>query len=108
MLTITSARDLALALRSDRPPQLLDVRRKPAFEDSRKIIVGASWRNPDDIDHWMRDLDPSLPVVVYCAHGQQVSQTCARQLAQAGFTVAYLDGGFEHWVASDLPIIEIS
>lgn len=104
MTTTISANDLALALRGALPPQLIDVRRKPALDESGKIIVGASWRNPDDIENWMHDIDASLPVVVYCVHGRQVSQTCALHLAEAGFTVSYLDGGFEGWLASDLPI----
>lgn len=105
MLTAISSNDLAIALRSDMPPQLVDVRRKFAFDHSGKMVAGASWRNSENIDNWMHELDAARPVVVYCAHGHELSQTCALHLAQTGFVATYLDGGFEQWVASGLPVI---
>ncbi|WP_442873322.1 hypothetical protein [Cupriavidus sp. USMAA2-4] len=43
------SRELAAALQALDSPQLIDVRRKAAFDASDQIITGAIWRNPDDL-----------------------------------------------------------
>lgn len=97
--------DLIQAVQAKPSVQIVDVRRKPVFEASDRMIAGASWCNPEKISEWMTVLDPSRPVVVYCAHGHQVSQGCAAELQNAGFQVAYLDGGFEQWAAQGQLVI---
>ncbi|ABO54656.1 MAG: rhodanese family chromate resistance protein ChrE [Burkholderia contaminans] len=99
-----SSRDLLAALESNQPPQIVDVRRKSAFNESGKIIIGASWYAPEDVGNWMGDLEQSRTVVVYCAHGQERSQMCAATLAQLGFAASYLEGGFAQWLADGLPV----
>lgn len=94
-----SASELAEATKSGPLPQLIDVRAKAAFESSPRMMVGAMWRNPEEIDAWLTELDIALPVVVYCVHGRQVSQGCASKLLEAGFRAAYLEGGFERWAS---------
>ena len=90
-----------LALRL--PTQVLDVRRRQAYDSSPRTIVGAHWRNPEQVDTWMNEIDKGCPVVVYCVHGHQVSQGCANSLAQSGFEVSYLEGGIEQWLEEGLP-----
>lgn len=81
--------------------QVIDVRRRPAFDASEKMIAGATWRDPDDIDIWTPELDRNLTVVVYCVHGHQVSQGSAARLEEAGFRAHYLDGGFAKWAEEE-------
>lgn len=96
-----NTRELDDAMRGEGAPQVIDVRRKPAYDASTRMIAGAAWRNPEEIETWLFELDPSREVVVYCVHGHQVSQGCAARLEKAGFCAAYLEGGFEQWAAED-------
>lgn len=96
--------ELQAALDSTSIPQLLDVRRVPVFEESHKLIAGAIWRDPEHVAEWSNELDSARPVVVYCVHGHQVSQGCARQLAELGFDAAFLEGGIEAWSAAAGPM----
>lgn len=86
--------------------QLLDVRKKPAFDDDNVIAEGAQWRDPSALDDWSNDLDLSKPVICYCVYGHQVSQNAARNLSDRGFDVYYLRGGFEEWKRRSAPLQE--
>lgn len=101
MPTAISARELVDAINSANAPQVIDVRRQPAFGASDHMVVSATWRNPENIEQWICELDFSRGVVVYCVHGHQVSQGCAARLEKAGFRAAYLDGGIEQWAADN-------
>ena len=105
MPTAISPRELAEAIQGPAPPQIVDVRRKPAFDASAQMIAGASWRDPDNIDGWISALDTGRPVIVYCVHGHQVSQDSAARLEDTGFQAAYLTGGIEEWAAGNHPTI---
>ena len=89
--------ELKAALASSTPPQLLDVRRKAAFQHSVELVAGAVWHDPEQVDEWSANMDSVRPIVVYCVHGHEVSQRCAGRLAELGFAAAYLDGGLEAW-----------
>lgn len=78
--------------------QVIDVRRRAAFDASGKMIATAVWRDPAQVDVWCHQLSGEQPVVVYCVHGHEVSQGCAMSLENAGFDVSYLDGGFAQWI----------
>ena len=105
MPNATSSLELAAALHGLNAPQLIDVRRKPAFDASEQMIAGAAWRNPDELGNWIATLDANHPVTVYCVHGHQVSQDCAALLEAVGFDATYLVGGFEDWIAGNHPTI---
>lgn len=105
MPNATSPLELAEALRSVDAPQLIDVRRKPAFDASEEMIAGAIWRNPDELGSWIATLDANRPVTVYCVHGHQVGQDCAALLEAVGFAATYLVGGLEGWIAGNHPTI---
>ncbi len=98
-----SPRELAATMQGPVALQLIDVRRPEAFETSARILIGAFWHDPADIESWITGIDASRPVVVYCVRGHQVSQDCARRLEKAGHSVAYLEGGIELWVAESHP-----
>ena len=69
-----SPQALYARLGTESAPIVVDVRRSPAFDADDKIIVGAVRRLPEAVDHWRRELPEGRSVVVYCVHGQEVSQ----------------------------------
>ena len=88
--------ELARSLASDRPPLLIDVRRRDRFLESPVMVKGALRRDPDAIDRWKDALPGDASgVVVYCVHGHEVSQGAARVLG-----ARYLEGGIEGWKAA--------
>jgi len=91
---------LQAALASATAPLLLDVRRAPTFQQADDLIAGAVWRDPERIDEWSEGLNPARAVIVYCVHGHQVSQGCARKLRDLGLEAAFLEGGIEAWTAT--------
>ena len=78
--------------------QVIDVRRRPAFDANPALLPTATWRSPTEVTQWQAELDPARPIVVYCVHGHEVSQSCADMLQAAGFNASYLEGGFEQWI----------
>ncbi|WP_334190062.1 rhodanese family chromate resistance protein ChrE [Noviherbaspirillum sp.] len=99
-----STAELVEAMTLPHPPQIIDVRRQPAFDASAHMISAATWRNPENIDHWMLQLHLNQNVVLYCVHGHEVSQRCTARLEEAGFDVAFLEGGFEQWAEENRPV----
>lgn len=79
---------LQQALRSSNPPLVVDVRKTPAFLAAPDMIRSALRRDPSKVG----TLPASDNIVVYCAHGHEVSQGVAKALG-----ARYLEGGIEHW-----------
>jgi len=80
------------ALRSGRPPLVIDVRKPPAFLAATDMIRGALRRDPAAVEEWRRRLPTDADTVVYCVHGHEVSQGVAKALG-----ARFLEGGIEHW-----------
>jgi len=85
-------------------PVLIDVRRRPAFDDDEWMIAGAIRRPPDSVAEWSADTPKGHPVVVYCAHGQEVSRNVAASLRGIGVDARYLEGGIAEWAEHRLPL----
>jgi rhodanese-related sulfurtransferase len=85
---------LAQVIGTPEAPQLLDVRRPPAFDASERMLCGAVYCEPDAVAAWARR-EPARPVVAYCVHGHAVSATAASTLAAAGWVAHALAGGLE-------------
>ncbi|WP_082969658.1 MULTISPECIES: molybdopterin-dependent oxidoreductase [unclassified Mycobacterium] len=82
--------------------QLLDVR--DSDETMQGIIPGAREIPLPNLTNSLSDLDPTAPVVVYCASGRR-SMVAVSGLRASGFDdVADLVGGFEAWQAAGFPI----
>src|SRR5262245_53431029 len=95
-MTSSVAHDpLRSELDGDRPPLVIDLRRKAAFLGATDRVQGALRRDPDTVAAWADQLPRSARVVVYCAHGREVSQRAAAELAERGFDARYLEGGIE-------------
>jgi len=85
-------------------PILIDVRRRPAFEADEWMVAGAVRRGPDTVQEWGMALPKGRSVVVYCAHGQEVSRNAAASLRGIGIDARYLDGGIADWAERKLPL----
>ena len=96
--------ELVQALRSEHPPIVIDVRRAPAYGESREMIDGALRRDPERIADWAAALPASERIVVYCVHGHAVSQSAAAALNAAGRQARFLEGGISHWKNDGLPL----
>jgi rhodanese-related sulfurtransferase len=104
MAAVSTPSDLAILAGTAKAPLLIDVRREEIFKAADKMIAGAIRRSPDDIDRWYQDLPDSRSVVVYCVHGQQVSQGVCQALENKRVGVSYLAGGISAWVDQKLPM----
>jgi thiosulfate sulfurtransferase len=85
-----SPQSLYIQLGTELAPIVVDVRRSPAFEADDTVIAGAVRRLPEEVDHWRSGLPEARSVVVYCAHGQEVSQNAAAALRAAGAEACYV------------------
>ena len=99
-----STTDLHRRLGTATTPLVVDVRRGPAFEADEWVIAGALRRPPEEIERWGRAIPPGSAIVVYCAHGHEVSQNAAAILREIGVTARYLEGGIAAWVQTGLPL----
>lgn len=98
MLSITAA-DLSQQLKQGTPLRLLDVRREKAVLDSGVQIAGAQWKNPALWLDWKDEIAHDIPIVVYCAHGHEISQGLTATLNAMGADARHLDGGISEWIA---------
>jgi len=98
-----SLTDLYARIGTADAPLLFDVRRAAGFEADETLIVGAVRRDPDGVAAWHGELPRDRSVVVYCAHGHEVSQGVAAALRAAGNDARYLEGGIAGWVELGLP-----
>ena len=87
---------------------ILDVRKKPAYDEDTVVITGAAWRDPATIDDWVpglagdlnMDKDGDRPVVCYYVRDHEVSQEASEHLRRLGIDARYLEGGIDGWKAT--------
>src|SRR5262245_10792775 len=65
-----SPKDLWNAIATRSAPQVVDVRRRDAYEASPQLLPGAIWRDAAKTGQWMSDLDPARPITVACKAGE--------------------------------------
>lgn len=87
-------------LERPRPPMVIDVRKRPAFEADPAMLPGAVWRDPHTVEQWAAELPPGCSVVVYCVHGHEVSRGVRDTLRRHGVMAGIIEGGIEAWKAS--------
>jgi rhodanese-related sulfurtransferase len=90
-----TAQELISLIGAGRAPHIVDVRRLDVFQESGKRVAGAVWRDHMKTVEWYPQFDDGRAIVVYCAHGHNVSEIAASGLAAAGAEVAILDGGLD-------------
>ncbi len=86
-------------------PAVIDVRRRSVYEADGTVLPTARWRDHAEVDRWSREFDPSVPVVLYCVHGHQVSQAPTAILRARGYDVRILRGGIEGWREAGAPLL---
>lgn len=97
MTTLTTA-ELALWQSARLPFTLLDVRRAQKRQTEGDEIAGGRWLDPSLWLDWKDEFAASpQPVVVYCAHGHEISQGLTAALRAMGADARHLDGGIEAW-----------
>ncbi len=94
-----SVSELADQLQQGVPLRIIDVRRAQALASSGVQIAGAQWQNPALWLDWKDDVAHDLPVVVYCAHGKEISQGLSAALRAMGADACHLEGGIDAWQA---------
>ncbi len=104
MISASTPSDLAKVAGTARAPLLIDVRREEIFKAADEMIAGAIRRSPDAVEQWQSDLPDRRPVVVYCVHGERVSQGVCLALGNKGIGASYLAGGIAAWTDQKLPI----
>lgn len=107
-MTFVSIEDLANELQGANPVVLLDVRREQARVASGLEIPGAVWRNPAHWLDWKDECAKAARVLVYCAHGHEISQGLAATLRALGSNASSLSGGFAAWQLAGQAVQPIS
>ena len=79
--------------------QVIDARPRHYYSRNPVVMKGATWRDPDRVQDWIRELSPAQPVVTFCAYGFHVGCKTAIALRDAGFDAKYMTGGHSAWKA---------
>jgi rhodanese-related sulfurtransferase len=87
----------------DRRFTLLDVRRATVRQADAAEITGAQWLDPQALFTWKDQVPRDRPVILYCAHGHEISQGIAATLQTLGLDARYLIDGFAGWRAAGQP-----
>lgn len=80
-------------------PSIIDVR-----PDGDGLIPGSLRRSHEKVADWGRGLNGDK-VVVACVHGGSISAGVAAWLRHEGVEAEILEGGFENWASSGLPVL---
>ena len=91
-------------MKAGKPVQVLDVRPRHFVSRQQDIADGIEWRDPEQLQQWIGELDKSEPVVVYCAYGFHIGCKTAIKLRDAGFDARYMNSGHSGWKAIGHPI----
>src|SRR5438128_4582051 len=102
-LSSISPPELYARLGTAAAPTVVDVRRRADFATAGELIVSAYHRDPDEVEHWRKDLPRGRQVVVHCVRGREVSQGVAAALRATGVDAVYLQDGITGWIAEGLP-----
>jgi rhodanese-related sulfurtransferase len=100
-----SPKDLWNAIATQDAPQIVDVRRRKAYEESPDLLPGAVWRDAAKIAEWATQFDTTRPIVVACKAGHEMSQTAAAQLRASNIDARVLEGGYEGWSKAGRPFV---
>ncbi|HEX9842699.1 MAG TPA: thiosulfate sulfurtransferase GlpE [bacterium] len=94
-------KELQALLTSGRPYLLLDVRNAKDYAASSRRIPGALKLDAEVIGTWLAMLPREREVIVYCQHGQRLSNLVLDALRVRGFAVRSLAGGMDAWLEAE-------
>ena len=108
-MSIMTIAELALWQSSDFGFTLLDVRRAQKRHAEGDEIAGGRWLDPASWLDWKDEFEAaSQPVVLYCAHGHEISQGLTAALRAMGADARHLAGGIEAWRAAGHAAVQLS
>lgn len=99
------AQDLIRLVGTERCPLIVDVRREAVFAAAPMRIAAALWRDHMLVDDWLPQLPAARRIVVYCAHGHNVSEIALARLLAKGADAVMLEGGMDAWLAASGPVV---
>ena len=76
---------------------IIDVCKKPAYDENPAVIADAQWRDPAAVDDWGAECAGAAHVVCYCVRDHEVSQDASAALRARGLDARYLEGGIDGW-----------
>jgi rhodanese-related sulfurtransferase len=97
--------DLWNLIGSAKAPQIVDVRRRDAYDASPGVLPTASWADAKNAD-WIGSIERTRPVVVACKAAHEMSQMAAAELRARGYQAAVLAGGYAAWSEAGLPLVD--
>lgn len=80
------------------PFTLLDVRKFAAVRENAVRLPLAQWLDPAQWLEWKDSLPKDRPIVLYCAHGQELSQGLCAALEAMQLDARYLVHGIAGWI----------
>ena len=99
-----SSDKLSKIIGTPRAPLLLDVRSEEDFKTDPRLIPGAIRTDDQALPELASRLTGTASIVI-CQAGHKRSQGAAAWLRAEDCPSEYLEGGFEGWIASELPVI---
>jgi rhodanese-related sulfurtransferase len=100
-----SPKDLWNAIATQDAPQIVDVRRRDAYNESPHLLPGAVWRDAAKATEWATEFNVTRPIVVACKAGHEMSQSAAAQLRANNIDARVLEGGYEGWSKAGLAFV---
>jgi rhodanese-related sulfurtransferase len=97
-----SAKDLLPLLGQEAWPRVVDVRRA---DSSAERLPAAVRHDHRTAPQWGQAFARQDLVVVYCAHGEQLSRSAVTLLRADGINAIVLEGGIEAWRAAGGPVV---
>ena len=104
-MSLITVPELALWQRGGFDFELLDVRRAQARAADGSDIPDARWLDPALWLDWKNEIGNQRPVVVYCAHGHEISQGLCAKLRAMAVDARHLEGGISGWKAAGQPVV---
>jgi rhodanese-related sulfurtransferase len=100
-----SPQTLCALIGSRRCPVIIDVRRASVFAAADTLLPTATWRDIDRIDSWIDEMPGDREIVVYCAHGHNVSHAATAALQASGRRAKFLIDGIEGYRLAGGPLM---
>ena len=100
-----SPQDLWNSIGTAGAPQIIDARRRDAYDSAPTVLPAAVWRDANSND-WTPPLDRGRAVVVACKAAHEMSQMAAASLRAKGYDAGVLAGGYAAWSEAGLPLID--
>lgn len=85
-------------------PTLIDVRTDEDFASAPQLIPGSVRRPHAAASEWVANLAARQAVII-CQQGRKLSEGVAAWLRHQGIAAEALEGGFEAWSATGLPVV---